>query len=110
MQEKGHNIDLWVDWNNGFIYGGNKYNCLTWMDKMGSSQKSGNAGFPGSSRDGAPIEMTALLYLTVKFMAKLYDDEYSPYEGCEIQNKKTILYKDWAALIKSNFEKFYWIP
>jgi len=60
MSEEGFNIDLWPDWTNGFIYGGNKYNCLTWMDKMGSSTKALNAGLPGSSRDGAPIEMTAL--------------------------------------------------
>ena len=37
MLEIGFNINLYVDWNIGFIFGGNAYNCLTWMDKMGSS-------------------------------------------------------------------------
>lgn len=110
MTLEGHNIDLWPDWTNGFIYGGNKYNCLTWMDKMGSSKRSSNAGLPASSRDGAPIEMTALLYLTVKFMASLYDLEYSPYDSCEIQGNKKVNYKDWANQIKENFEKYYWVP
>lgn len=111
MTYEGHNIDLWPDWTTGFVLGGNKYNCLTWMDKMGSSEKSGNKGIPASSRDGAPIDMTALLYLAVNFMKTLYDLEYSPHNQVEIlQKKKTITYAHWANLIKENFEKNYWVP
>lgn len=43
---------------------------LTWMDKMGSSEKAGNKGFPATSRDGAPIEMTALLKCALDFVHK----------------------------------------
>ena len=97
MTYEGHNIDLWPDWTTGFVLGGNKYNCLTWMDKMGSSEKSGNKGIPASSRDGAPIDMTALLYLAVNFMKTLYDLEYSPHNQVEIlQKKKTITYAHWV--------------
>lgn len=110
MSSDGHNVDLWPDWNNGFIYGGNNYNCLTWMDKMGSSEKSSNSGLPASARSGAPIEMTALLYLAVKFMARLYDLEYSCHDTVEIQNGKLVKYTEWAKLIRNNFEKYYWIP
>jgi glycogen debranching enzyme len=61
MQYEGFNINLKLDKTDGIIYGGNAYNCLTWMDKMGSSHKAGNLGTPATSRDGAPIEMTCLL-------------------------------------------------
>jgi glycogen debranching enzyme len=56
------NIELKVDGNTGFIVGGNDKNGLTWMDKIGSSDKAKNKGMPASSRAGAPIELTALLY------------------------------------------------
>lgn len=40
------------------------------MDKMGSSQKAGNKGVPATSRNGAPIELTALLKLSLDFVHK----------------------------------------
>ncbi len=38
------------------------------MDKLGSSAKAGNKGFPATSRDGAPIELTALLKHALEFV------------------------------------------
>lgn len=69
MQSEGFNISLELDEETGFIVGGNWLNCLTWMDKMGSSEHAGNKGIPATSRDGAPIELTALLKVCVDFVA-----------------------------------------
>lgn len=65
-------MKIWLDKETGFLFGGNKYNCGTWMDKMGSSEKTGNKGIPATPRDGAPIELTAMLFSVLRFMDEMY--------------------------------------
>lgn len=67
MKDNGFNVKIKTDWNTGFIFGGNKDNCGTWMDKMGSAPM--NKGVPATPRDGAPIELVALTYSVLEYFA-----------------------------------------
>lgn len=107
MDTEGFNIHLKLDETTGFVLGGNMRNCLTWMDKMGSSTKAGNKGIPATCRDGAPIEMTAILKLCIDFVNNCAD---FPYKEVETSSGKKMTFRQWGSLIAANFEKCYWIP
>ncbi len=70
MKDNGFNVNIKMDPTNGFLFGGNAENCGTWMDKMGSS--SNNKGVPVTPRDGVPIELVALQYSVLIYLAELY--------------------------------------
>ena len=111
MKDQGFNIDIHVDWNNGMIFGGNQFNCGTWMDKMGESEKADSKGVPGTPRDGAAVEITGMLYSTLVWVEQLRQHGQYKYEGVKISGKNdSITFKDWAAKIKDNFERCYFVP
>ncbi|KAK1059375.1 bifunctional 4-alpha-glucanotransferase/amylo-alpha-1,6-glucosidase [Friedmanniomyces endolithicus] len=110
MKSDGFQIDIDVDWKTGIVYGGNEHNCGTWMDKMGESAKAGNKGEPGTSRDGAPVEMTGLLYSTLKWADGLHKAGHFKSDGVTTADGTKVTYADWAAKLRASFEHAYYIP
>jgi glycogen debranching enzyme len=114
MHPEGFNIDVDVDWETGIIFGGNEHNCGTWQDKNGSSAKAGNKGVPGSPRNGAAIEITALLKSTLSWIVDLQKrgvwKEAKGVEAVVKGNKTLVTYEQWADLLQKSFERAYYVP
>nr|POE51750.1 glycogen debranching enzyme [Quercus suber] len=110
MKSEGFNIDIDVDWSTGIIFGGNEHNCGTWMDKMGESTKAGNKGEPGTSRDGAPVEITGLLFSTLKWVTELRSKGLFSHQGVKTKDGSPVSYTDWASKLRSSFEHAYYVP
>lgn len=115
MEDEGFNIAFGVNRETGFVFGGNEYNCGTWMDKMGSSEKAGTKGKPASPRDGSAVELVGLSKAVVNWLDEMYSKgRFYPYDGVECLYDNTITlkwtWKRWASIIQSNFEKYFYIP
>ncbi|KAM5362364.1 hypothetical protein ACJZ2D_012569 [Fusarium nematophilum] len=110
MKDEGFNQDIKVDWETGIIFGGNQFNCGTWMDKMGESERAGSKGVPGTPRDGAAIEITGLLYSTLDWLSGLLEKGEYAYSSVDKSDGGSISLADWAGLIKANFERCYYVP
>ncbi|KAL4884419.1 hypothetical protein BJY04DRAFT_182448 [Aspergillus karnatakaensis] len=110
MKPEGFQIDINVDWTTGLIFGGNQFNCGTWQDKMGESEKAGSKGVPGTPRDGAAIEITGLVYSALKWVSNLNEQGLYPYDKVDIGDGNSITFKEWAARIKNSFERCYYVP
>jgi glycogen debranching enzyme len=111
MKWEGFQLDIVTDPETGFVLGGSQSNCGTWMDKMGESEKAGSKGVPGTPRDGAAVEITGMLFSTVNWLADMSKAGNFPYSGVkDWPTGGTKSYADWAALIKKNFERCYYVP
>lgn len=110
MRDEGFNQKIFVDWDNGLVFGGNPYNCGTWMDKMGESSTAGNKGFPGTPRDGAAIEITGLLKSTLRWVIELNSQGELKYDSVETQDGKKVTFQEWNDKIQKSFEFAYYVP
>jgi hypothetical protein len=59
------------------------------MDKMGESEKAHNKGLPGTSRDGAPIEITGLLKSALRWVIEL--EKAGHFKWTKVKGKVLIL-------------------
>ena len=110
MKPEGFQIDVKVDWDTGLIFGGNRSNCGTWMDKMGESDKAKSKGVPGTPRDGADIEITGLAYSTLIWVSTLYSQGKYKLGGVKSFSDRSVSFEEWASKIKRSFERCYYIP
>jgi len=108
MKDEGFNVTAGVDLETGLPYGGNSWNCGTWMDKVGSSHLSGNWGHPATPRDGSAVEIVGLCKSTISWLDGLYQQSKYPYEGVSIKGK-LMSFAAWAKKIQSSFERLFWI-
>jgi glycogen debranching enzyme len=99
MDENGFNISLRLNEETGFIMGGNSSNCLTWMDKMGSSAKAGNRGWPATSRNGCPVELVGLLHHCLARMIALHQAGRLPFDSVQLKSGERLAFADWKARI-----------
>ncbi|CAF3842347.1 unnamed protein product [Rotaria sp. Silwood1] len=130
MNDQGFNNQIGIDTKTGFVYGGNQWNCGTWMDKMGSSEKASNKGHPATPRDGSAIELVALSRATISWIIHMNKQGYYPYDSVDTSSgiyflfitniyieyiykgssgKIKLLFTDWLNRIDENFEKEFWI-
>lgn len=114
MKEEGFTITCGVDRETGFVFGGNRFNCGTWMDKMGSSEKANTKGLPASPRDGSAVEIIGLCKAVVSWLDEMSKNRLYPYDGIECLYDNTITlkwtWKKWNNLLQANFEKYFYIP
>lgn len=109
MKAEGFQIDVRVDKETGFVFGGSQSNCGTWQDKMGESEKAGNKGVPGTPRDGASIEITGLVYSALTWVSRLHEAGLHRQQGVDT-GEVLLTFKEWADRIQRNFERCYYIP
>ncbi|CAF3524151.1 unnamed protein product [Rotaria sp. Silwood1] len=113
MNDQGFNINIGIDFKTGFIFGGNRWNCGTWVNKMGSSDKAINKGHPATPCDGSSIELIALSRSILSWLIQMNKQGYFRYDSIQISSesseKTKLCLTDWLNIIAENFEKEFWI-
>uniref|UniRef100_A0A4W6G5N0 Glycogen debranching enzyme n=1 Tax=Lates calcarifer TaxID=8187 RepID=A0A4W6G5N0_LATCA len=98
MRDEGFSVVAKADPATGFVSGGNRFNCGTWMDKMGESERARNKGMPATPRDGAAVEIVGLSKSTVRWVVELHATGLFPYDGAKVHRdgkELFISYSQW---------------
>jgi glycogen debranching enzyme len=80
---------------------------------MGSSEYAKNKGVPATPRDGAPIELVAMQYSILSWLAKLSEAGKISQRSVSVQRggrAMEVPFADWAGKMKANFERCFWVP
>uniref|UniRef100_A0A672NX71 Glycogen debranching enzyme n=1 Tax=Sinocyclocheilus grahami TaxID=75366 RepID=A0A672NX71_SINGR len=112
MRDEGFNIVAKVNPDTGFVYGGNRFNCGTWMDKMGESERARNKGIPATPRDGSAVEIVGLCKSTLRWLVALHKLGLFPYNSVAIHKdgkQLSMSYDEWDRKIQQNFEKMFYV-
>ncbi|XP_060899776.1 glycogen debranching enzyme isoform X1 [Labrus mixtus] len=112
MKDEGFNVTAKVDPATGFVSGGNRFNCGTWMDKMGESERARNKGMPATPRDGAAVEIVGLSKSAVRWVVELRAKGLFPYDGAKVlRDGKEVLvsYSQWNQQLQQAFEASFWV-
>lgn len=112
MRDEGFNVAAKVDPATGFVTGGNRFNCGTWMDKMGESERARNKGMPATPRDGAAVEIVGLSKSAVRWVVELHSKGLFPYDGAKIHRdgkEVFIPYLKWNQQLQQSFEAGFWV-
>ncbi|XP_026006113.1 glycogen debranching enzyme isoform X3 [Astatotilapia calliptera] len=112
MRDEGFSVVARVDPATGFVSGGNRFNCGTWMDKMGESERARNKGMPATPRDGAAVEIVGLSKSAVRWVVELHAKGLFPYDGVKLHRdgkEVFISYSQWNEQLSQSFEAGFWV-
>ncbi|XP_028988185.1 glycogen debranching enzyme isoform X3 [Betta splendens] len=112
MRDEGFSVTAKVDPATGFVTGGNRFNCGTWMDKMGESERARNKGMPATPRDGAAVEIVGLSKSAVRWVVGLHAKGLYPYDGAKVQREgkeEFVTYSQWNQQLQQSFEAAFWV-
>ncbi|XP_030607338.1 glycogen debranching enzyme isoform X2 [Archocentrus centrarchus] len=112
MRDEGFSVAVRVDSATGFVTGGNRFNCGTWMDKMGESERARNKGMPATPRDGAAVEIVGLSKSAVRWVVELHAKGLFPYDGVKLHRdgkEVFISYSQWNQQLQQSFEAGFWV-
>ncbi|XP_028328469.1 glycogen debranching enzyme isoform X1 [Gouania willdenowi] len=112
MRDEGFNVVAKVDLSTGFVSGGNRFNCGTWMDKMGESERAKNKGIPATPRDGAAVEIVGLSKSALRWLVDLHAKGLFPYDGVTVKidgADTRVSYCQWNQQLQQSFEAWFWV-
>ncbi|MEN2497723.1 MAG: bifunctional 4-alpha-glucanotransferase/amylo-alpha-1,6-glucosidase, partial [Marteilia pararefringens] len=93
---------IFVDESTGFVKGGTWHDSGTWMDKCDDSEERK----PSTPRDGAAIELQALLYSVLCWFSRSsFARNNSEFLTVKWKKSQSMELSKWAEILKMNFVK-----